>query len=86
MGERVFRRWLAGLLAGFAVLLGTAGAGAQPGVDASPRGRVIRAFEANSPALGELLPDVPAYDADGNVLRLSSLKGSYTVLVFGCLT
>ena len=43
-------------------------------------------FEAASPAIGAPLPDLSAYDAEGREFKLSSLKGNYSVLVFGCLT
>lgn len=43
-------------------------------------------FERTAPKVGELLPDASGYDAEGNEFKLSSLKGSYSVLVFGCLT
>jgi peroxiredoxin len=43
-------------------------------------------FEQSAPKVGELLPDVSALDADGKPLELRSLKGHYSVLVFGCLT
>jgi cytochrome oxidase Cu insertion factor (SCO1/SenC/PrrC family) len=58
---------------------------AQPGAAETPRERVSREFEAG-PAVGEPAPDVEAYDAEGTPFPLSSLKGSHTVLVFGCLT
>jgi hypothetical protein len=58
---------------------------AQGGAD-SPRQQVIRSFEERAPAIGALLPDVAAHDGEGRPLRLSSLKGTHTVLVFGCLT
>ncbi len=48
---------------------------------ASPRQRVNGRFDQNSPNIGELLPDVSVYDADGKPLKLRSLKGNYTVLV-----
>jgi hypothetical protein len=35
---------------------------------------------------GFVLPDVKAFDAEGREFVLSSLKGHYSVLVFGCLT
>ena len=47
---------------------------------------VNRGFEASAPKIGELLPDVAGFDADGNEFRLRSLRGHYSVLVFGCLT
>ena len=43
-------------------------------------------FERTAPKVGEALPDASGYDAEGKEFRLSSLKGSYSVLVFGCLT
>ena len=52
----------------------------------SRREQVRIRFAARSPKVGELLPDVSAFDADGKPFKLSSLKGQYTVLVFGCLT
>ena len=36
--------------------------------------------------IGDLLPDVTVYNADGNPFKLSQLKGHYAVIVFGCLT
>lgn len=41
---------------------------------------------ASLPAAGTLLPIVTAVDAQGNGFSTASLRGSYTVLVFGCLT
>ncbi|HIA63601.1 MAG TPA: hypothetical protein EYM79_02585 [Planctomycetes bacterium] len=36
--------------------------------------------------LNTTLPTVNVFDAQGKPLSTSSLRGSYTVLVFGCLT
>ena len=48
---------------------------------------VGRNFEANAPAVGELMPDVAVYDRDGTEHRLRDLLGErYTVLILGCLT
>ena len=52
----------------------------------SPRDQVNNRFTNRSPKIGQPLPDVSAYDADGKPFKLSSLKGQYTVMVFGCLT
>jgi cytochrome oxidase Cu insertion factor (SCO1/SenC/PrrC family) len=38
------------------------------------------------PAVGDQLPDISGYDAAGKPVELAQMKGSYTVLVFGCLT
>ena len=54
--------------------------------DNSPRKLLEKHFNAHSPAVGSVLPDVRALDADGNEFSLSELKGNYSVLVFGCLT
>jgi hypothetical protein len=43
-------------------------------------------FEKIAPKIGEPLPDVSAHDADGREWKLRSLKGHYSVVVFGCLT
>jgi cytochrome oxidase Cu insertion factor (SCO1/SenC/PrrC family) len=50
-----------------------------------------RGPEANFPEnfplkIGDPLPDVGAYDSNGKPFPLRNLRGSYTVLVFGCLT
>ena len=39
-----------------------------------------------SPTVGDPLPDVTVYTADGKAFKTSSLRGHYTVLDFGCLT
>lgn len=54
-------------------------------VEAQRRGNNA-AFERSSPAVGELLPDVTAFDADGKPFPLRSIKDNYSVIVFGCLT
>jgi hypothetical protein len=38
------------------------------------------------PAVGTELPELKAFDEFGNPFSTSSLRGSYSVLVFGCLT
>ena len=58
---------------------------AKPGT-VSPRDQVNRGFESKAPGIGEPLPEVTVVDADGRELQLRSLRGKYTVLVFGCLT
>lgn len=40
----------------------------------------------SGPEIGEELPDVTALDENGQKISLRSLRGKYTVLVFGCLT
>ncbi len=42
--------------------------------------------QESGPLVGQPLPDISVYDAEGKEFKLSSLKGDYTVLVFGCLT
>jgi hypothetical protein len=38
------------------------------------------------PEPGTMLPTVIAFDEQGETFSTASLRGSYTVLVFGCLT
>ena len=52
----------------------------------SARERLSRRFNETSPPLGELLPDVSGYTADGKPVSLRGLDGDFKVLVFGCLT
>jgi cytochrome oxidase Cu insertion factor (SCO1/SenC/PrrC family) len=37
-------------------------------------------------AVGQTLPEAQLFTGDGRPFSLSELKGSYTVLIFGCLT
>ena len=63
------------------------GFGASPALPGERSGeRVRRIFDETSPEIGAPLPDLTCYDAEGNELKLSSLKGRHTVLLFGCLT
>ena len=52
----------------------------------SGRQGVMQSFDRKSPAVGQQLPNVSAYNAAGETIQLRDLKGDYTVLVFGCLT
>jgi len=52
----------------------------------SGRSQVSSAFKRASPGIGEPIPEVTVYTVDGKEFSTSQLKGSYTVLVFGCLT
>ena len=59
---------------------------AQPG-GADGRGMLMRNFEEHAPAVGELMPNLPVYDRDGQESRLPALlDGRFTVLILGCLT
>ena len=64
----------------------TATAQSQPRSRRSRGGGLNGRFAERSPDIGKTLPDVSAFDADGNPLSLRSLKEHYTVLVLGCLT
>lgn len=48
----------------------------------APQGRTANRL----PEVGSSIPVVRAFDEQGQVFSTASLKGSYTVLVFGCLT
>ena len=74
-------------LLALALSLGLAAtAAAQPG-GAGGRGMLIRNFEERAPAVGELMPNLPVYDRDGQESDLRELlDGRFTVLVLGCLT
>lgn len=53
--------------------------------DPKKTGEPVR-LRANGLKLGTPLPDVDVFDESGDVFRFASLKGQYTVVVFGCLT
>ena len=61
------------------LLAASATAPAQPGRDDPD-------FVKKRPTVGDPLPDLTVYTADGKEFRTSSLRGHYTVLAFGCLT
>ena len=42
--------------------------------------------QSRLPEVGSMLPDVTVNDEDGKEFSTESLKGHYSVLVFGCLT
>ncbi len=45
-----------------------------------------RSGGGNLPEVGAMLPDITVYDDGGEEFSTSSLRGQYSVLVFGCLT
>ena len=58
-----------------------------PGPGRSASGMFDQRFEEAAPAIGEPMPDLTVYDAEGEALRLRELlRDHYTVLVLGCLT
>ncbi len=57
---------------------------AQPGRESRDAGGPTGGQQV--PAPGTMLPDVNAFDEQGKEFSTASLRGSYTVLVFGCLT
>ena len=66
--------------------------GGGPGGDAGsarsggPGSSGASTLERSGLKIGGPAPDVKIYDAEGRDFSLSSLRGSHTVLVFGCLT
>ena len=61
--------------------------GRRPGSSQGGSGRSQLAnFGRKAPQVGEQLPDITLFRADGSPLKLRDLKGHYSVLVFGCLT
>lgn len=43
-------------------------------------------FVKKAPAVGDPLPEVTVYTADGKAFNTADLRKQHTVLVFGCLT
>ena len=43
-------------------------------------------FLKQDPQVGATMPEVSAFDSEGKPFQLSSTRGKYTVIVFGCLT
>ena len=50
------------------------------------KGKSDEDFLREKPAVGDTLPDLTVYDPSGKEVKLSDLRGHYTVLTFGCLT
>ncbi len=57
-----------------------------PTLAQSPRDARSRGGGGQIPQPGSTLPSVRAVDEQGRDFSTASLRGSYTVLVFGCLT
>lgn len=51
----------------------------------SPQDRE-KAFVSAKPAVGDAVPDLKIFDANGKSVRMSEFRGKYVVLTFGCLT
>ncbi len=71
------------LLLGISTLL-AGNAFAQPG--GGGRSGSSRGPGGNLPAVGTMVPDISLYDDRGKEFSTTSLRGQYSVLVFGCLT
>lgn len=53
----------------------------------APGGGMGSSFEANSPAVGEAMPDVVVHRETGEPVSFRQLLSDhYTVVIFGCLT
>jgi cytochrome oxidase Cu insertion factor (SCO1/SenC/PrrC family) len=53
---------------------------------AQPGGGGGRGPGGSLPEVGTVIPDITLYDAGGKEFSTTSLRGQYSVLVFGCLT
>jgi hypothetical protein len=70
----------------YGILLCGALAANAPSQPPSPRQQVEDRLARAGLKVGDPLPDARAFDAAGAEFRLRSLRGHYSVLVFGCLT
>ena len=52
----------------------------------SAQSRLYENFSQSGLKVGDPLPDITCVDEEGKPFRWDSLKGNYTVIVFGCLT
>lgn len=69
------------------VFLCSSTAQAQSGEQRRAQGPVERLFWEAIPEIGEEMPDVAIYDAEGREVRLHELiEGQHTVFILGCLT
>lgn len=59
---------------------GRGGRGGGPGSPGSDR------LESSGLKIGSPMPEVKVFDAEGKPFDTASLKGKYSVVVFGCLT
>ena len=74
------------ICAGLALCLIASTAPAQQAAEENPRESVRRQFQASGLEIGSQFPDVQIFDAEGKPFQTADLRGSYTVLVTGCLT
>ena len=88
MNRSICRHWfetvslLALMTGSFSIAQERPGGDGKGAVDSSrarPRPRLLL-------ARGDTLPDVTLYTGEGEEFRTTRLRGSHTVLVFGCLT
>ena len=78
------RKTLLSILALFCLCCGTAFG--QPQSDKEWTAKYDARFLKQDPQVGTTIPDVAAFDGNGKPFQLSSTRGKYTVIVFGCLT
>ncbi len=57
-----------------------------PDLVAQQRGGQQRGGGRRLPQVGSVMPSVKAFDESGKEFTTKSLRGSYSVIVFGCLT
>ncbi len=86
MGIAVKNFWLTMLMisAMGTIAYGQTGAGEEEPLEFTTR--YDRRHLDRDPKIGAALPDVEAFDEDGQPFLLAGTRGKYTVLVFGCLT
>ncbi len=88
MNRSIYRHWfetasLLLLMTGtFSIAQERSGGDGNGGVDSSP-GRPGPRLHLEK---GDTFPDLRLYTGEGEEFRTTRLKGSHTVLVFGCLT
>ena len=65
----------------------TAAAAQRPGDSYGPRQEAEERFERTAPKIGEQMPNLQIYDAEGKEIWLhDALTGHPSVLILGCLT
>ena len=77
---------IAGLLSVVSVVPAFAQQRSRPDQRSNRPARDRGASRTQLPEIGTTLPVVSAFDDQGIEFSTASLRGSYTVLVFGCLT
>jgi len=84
--QLVLYLFILGLASSVAVGQGFRGGGGPGGRGGGPGGRGGSRLDSSGLKVGSPMPETTVFDEEGKPFKTASLKGKYSVVVFGCLT